>query len=230
MLQKSEWTGQHNLMLAFGSVWLLFAALPAYAWDESGADYVPDYNAILAEKISSNHLMLTEVRDISLMDAALNSPDESAMVLHSEKASVGNAPFANRYSAGWQMPMSATLRTGPVAQFAVDDSRVSCPKCEFVDGNHAGHIASLGWRVDSTLDWISPWAQVSYSHQLSDENASSLRDRPEEIGHESNWVDVSVGANVPFGQNMAAFASFSQTGAVVSGEQFIYSLGVSASF
>ena len=43
-------------------------------------------------------------------------------------------------------------------------------------------------------------------------------------------MEVSVGTNVPFGQNMAAFASFSQTGAVVSGEQFIYSLGVSASF
>ena len=84
--------------------------------------------------------------------------------------------------------------------------------------------------LDSTLDWISPWAQVSYSHQLNEDNVSALRDRPEEIGHESNWMDVSVGANVPFGQNMAAFASFSQTGAVISGEQFIYSLGVSASF
>jgi uncharacterized protein YhjY with autotransporter beta-barrel domain len=29
---------------------------------------------------------------------------------------------------------------------------------------------------------------------------------------------------------MAAFASFAQTGAVSSGEQFIYNLGVSASF
>jgi len=230
MLQKSQRTGQHILMLAFGGFWLLFMAMPASAWGQASGDNVADYNAILAEKISSNRLMLTEDRDISLMDAALNSPDEGVMVLHNETASVGNAPFANRYSAGWQMPMSETLRTGPVAQFAVDDSMMSCPKCEFVDGNNAGHIASLGWRVDSTLGWISPWAQVSYSHQLNYDSPAATRDRPEEINHESRWMDVSVGANVPIGQNMAAFASFSQTGAVISGEQSIYSLGVSASF
>lgn len=230
MLQKSQRTGQHIRMLAFGGVWLLFTAMSANAWGQASGDNVPDYNAILAEKISSNRLMLTENNDISLMDAVLNSPDEGAMVLHSETASVGNAPFANRYSAGWQMPMSQTVSTGPVAQFAVDDSHLSCPKCEFVDGNNAGHVASLGWRVDSTLGWISPWAQVSYSHQLNYDNPLATRDRPEEINQESRWVDVSVGANVPLGQNLAAFASFSQTGAVISGEQFIYSLGVSASF
>lgn len=230
MLQKSQRTDQHILMLALGGVWLFLTAAPASAWDQADALNVPDYNAILAEKISSNHLMLTENSNMSLMDAALNPPGQGAMALYSEKASVGNAPFANRYSAGWQMPMTPTVRTGPVAQFAVDDSRLSCPKCEFVDSNNAGHIASLGWRVDSTMGWISPWAQVSYSHQLNDDMTATPRDRQEDINHENSWVDVSVGANVPFGQNMAAFASFSQTGAVVSGEQFIYSLGVSASF
>ncbi len=231
MLQKSQRAGQHKIVLAFGGLWLLMLAGNAFAVDQEQKNILPDYNAILAEKISNNHLMLTENSQMSLMDAALNSPDSSAMVLHSETASVGAAPLVNRYSAGWSMPMSDALNTGPVAQFAVDDSALSCPKCQWIDSNNAEHIASLGWRVDSSLGWIAPWAQVSYSHLLKDENPSPTRDRIEDAaGRENNWVDVSVGANVPLGQNMAAFASFAQTGAVSSGEQFIYSLGVSASF
>ncbi|MBA0036523.1 autotransporter [Pantoea sp. BIGb0393] len=231
MLQKSQRTGQHKIALAFGGLWLFFLAGNAYAFDQSGQNSAPDYNAILGEKISSNHLMLTENADANLFDAALNSPNDNAIVMHSESASVGAAPFVNRYSAGWSMPMSAAVSTGPVAQFAVDDSTLSCPKCERVDSNNAEHIASLGWRVDSSLGWISPWAQVSYSHLVNEEFPSPSRERAEDInGRDNNWVDVSVGANLPLGQNMAAFASFAQTGAVSNGEQFIYSLGVSASF
>ncbi|KNC10461.1 autotransporter [Pantoea sp. RIT-PI-b] len=231
MLQKSQRTGQHKIALAFGGLWLFFLAGNAYAFDQSGQNSAPDYNAILAEKISSNHLMLTENADANLFDAALNSPNDNAIVMHSESASVGAAPFVNRYSAGWSMPMSAAVSTGPVAQFAVDDSTLSCPKCERVDSNNAEHIASLGWRVDSSLGWISPWAQVSYSHLVNEEFPSPSREHAEDInGRDNKWVDVSVGANLPLGQNMAAFASFAQTGAVSNGEQFIYSLGVSASF
>lgn len=231
MLQKSQRTGQHKIALTLSGWWLFFLAGNAYAFDQSSQNNAPDYNVILAEKISSNHLMLTENPEANLFDAALNSPNDYAMVMHSETASVGAAPFVNRYSAGWSMPMSEAVSTGPVAQFAVDDSTMSCPKCERVDSNNAEHIASLGWRVDSSFGWISPWAQVSYSHLVNEELSSPTREHADDMnGRENNWVDVSVGANMPLGQNMAAFASFAQTGAVSSGEQFIYSLGVSASF
>lgn len=231
MLQKSQRIGQHKIALAFSGLWLFFLAGNACAFDQDDQISAPDYNSILAEKISNNHLMLTENADANLFDAALNSPNDSALLVHSETASVGATPFVNRYSAGWSMPMSEAISTGPVAQFAVDDSTLSCPKCERIDSNNAEHIASLGWRVDSSLGWISPWVQVSYSHLVNEELPSPTRERAEDMnGRENNWVDVSVGANLPLGQNMAAFASFAQTDAVSSGEQFIYSLGVSASF
>ncbi len=231
MLQKSQRAGQYKIALASGGLWLLILAGDACALDQAQKSPAPDYNAILAEKISNNHLMFTENSKMSLMDAALTSPDSSAMVLHSETVSVGAAPLVNRYSAGWSMPMSNAVNTGPVAQFAMDDSTLSCPKCQWIDSNNAEHIASLGWRVDSRLGWITPWAQVSYSHLLNDDNAAPMRAGSDETtGRESHWVDVSIGANVPLGQNMAAFASFAQSGAVSSGEPFIYSLGVSASF
>ncbi|XXN63345.1 autotransporter [Enterobacter ludwigii] len=231
MVQKSQRTGQHKIVLAIGGLWLCFLAGNSYAYDQASPNSAPDYNAILAEKISNNHLMLTENPEANLFDAALNSPSDFAMEMHSETASVGATPFVNRYSAGWSIPMSKAVSTGPVAQFAVDDSTLSCPKCERVDSNNAEHIASLGWRVDSSLGVIMPWAQVSYSHLVNEELPSPTRERANDMnGRENNWVDVNVGANLPLGQHMAAFASFGQTGAVSSGEQFIYSLGVSASF
>ncbi|MBP2195829.1 autotransporter domain-containing protein [Pantoea cypripedii] len=233
MLQKSQRSGQHILALALVGVWLSACALPARAWDEGSQQHAPsasspDYDAILAEKISQNHLTLTGNNDRGLMDAALNPPDGAIINLHTEAASVGANPFANRLSAGWQMPMSEAISTGPVAQYAVDPSSLNCPQCEFIDRNNPDQVASLGWRVDSSLGWIAPYAQISYSHQLGEMNFTPRSD--EGIGRENNWMDVSVGANMPLGQHLSAFASFSQTGAMSSGEQFIYSLGVSASF
>ncbi len=58
MWQKSHRTGQHKIALAFGGWWLFFLAGNAFAFDQSSQNSAPDYNAILAEKISSNHLML----------------------------------------------------------------------------------------------------------------------------------------------------------------------------
>lgn len=230
MLQKSQRTGQHNLALAFASLWLLFVAAPACAWDQGDPRPAPDYNVILAEKISSNQLTLTENRQLSLMDAALNPPGGSGIILHSETASVGDAPLASRYSAGWSMPVNTAISTGPVAQFSVEDPRLNCPTCAQAEDHTAGHVASLGWRMDSALGGISPWAQVSYSHQLNEPDLLTSRDRPDASDRENHWMDVSVGANVPLGQNLSAFASFAQSGAESSGEQLIYRLGVSASF
>jgi uncharacterized protein YhjY with autotransporter beta-barrel domain len=231
MLQKSQRSGQHNLALVMGSAWLFAVSCPVLAWDETSQGQPvasPDYNAILAEKISQNHLMLTENGANNLMDAALNPPGEAMVNIHTEAASVGASPFTNRLSAGWQLPVNETITTGPVAQYAVDPSPLSCPQCELVDRSKDDHIASLGWRVDSSLGWIAPYAQISYSHQLGEMSFTPRSD--DGITRENNWMDVSVGANMPLGQHLSAFASFSQTGAMSSGEQFIYSLGVSASF
>jgi outer membrane lipase/esterase len=43
-------------------------------------------------------------------------------------------------------------------------------------------------------------------------------------------VDVTVGANMPLTDQVAAFATVSQTGGLSSGEQFMYNVGVSARF
>lgn len=229
MLQKSQCASRRLAALALSSALLFCSATPLFAWSGeilSSPDYRvrdrPDYDTILAEKISRNHLIVGNDARMNFLDAALNSP-QSAFTLRVEPV-----PTGTRYSAGWDMPLSASLTTGPVAQYAPATAPLSCPQCDFSrDG-----VATLGWRVDTRLGGIAPYAQLGYSYQPGDSLTGDTRDRPPDDSavREAGWVDVSVGAQIPLNHNVAAFASFSQNDALNNGEQFIYSLGVTASF
>lgn len=229
MLQKSQCASQRLATLGLSSALLFCSATPLFAWSgetlSSPDDRVrdrPDYDTILAEKISRNHLIVGSDARINFLDAALNSP-QSAFALRAEPV-----PTGTRYSAGWELPLSALLTTGPVAQYAPATTPLSCPQCDFSrDG-----VATLGWRVDTRLGGIAPYAQFSYSYQPGDSLTGESRERSSDdpAAREAGWVDVSVGAHIPLNHNVAAFAAFSQNDALNSGEQFIYSLGVSASF
>jgi len=229
MLQKSQCASQRLTALGLSSALLFCSATPLFAWSgetlSSPDDRLrdrPDYDTILAEKISRNHLIVGSDAQMNFLDAALNS-SPSPFTLRAEPV-----PTGTRYSAGWELPLGASLTTGPVAQYAPATAPLSCPQCDFSrDG-----VATLGWRVDSQLAWIAPYAQLSYSYQPGDGVAGEARDRlPDDpAAREAGWVDVSVGAHIPLNHHVAAFAAFSQNDALNSGEQFIYSLGVSASF
>ncbi|MDT0177596.1 autotransporter [Enterobacter sp. BRE11] len=229
MLQKSQCASQRLAALGLSSALLFCSVTPRFAWSgetlSSPGERVrdrPDYDTILAEKISRNHLIVGSDAGMNFLDAALNSP-LSAFTLRAEPVSTGT-----RYSAGWEMPLGASLTTGPVAQYAPATAPLSCPQCNFSRDD----VATLGWRVDTRLGAIAPYAQLSYSYQPGDSLIEESRDRSpvDATAREASWVDVSVGAQMPLNHNVAAFAAFSQNDAQSSGEQFIYSLGVSASF
>jgi len=229
MLQKSQCASQRLPALGLSSALLFCVATPVFAWNsatlssaDDGASGRPDYNTILAEKISRNHLIIGDDSHSAFLDAALNSP-QAAFTLRVEPALPGT-----RYSIGWDMPLGASLTTGPVAQYATAPAPLNCAQCDFRrDG-----VATLGWRVDSRLGWIAPYAQLSYSYQPGEGLAGEVRDRlaDDAAARQESWVDVSVGAQIPLNNKVAAFTAFSQSDALNSGEQFIYSLGVSASF
>ncbi|WP_082204247.1 autotransporter domain-containing protein [Winslowiella iniecta] len=166
--------------------------------------------------------------------------------IRSEKGSTDGKQLGARITAGWDFPVASWLTTGPTLQYALDYSKVSgyseqsdsFTAMRFNDQTYHSQIGAVGWRVDSQLGWVNPWAQVSYNHQFGDNvwraggglkstQTSFTRDTAQQ---DTNWVDVSVGANVPLGKDVAAFASLSQTGGLSSGEQFMYNLGVSARF
>lgn len=242
MLQKSERAGQQLFAWALMNAFFICVCFtrPAYGWEN--AEWVPDnpdgkarqphYNDILAEKMAHEQLVFEEETQNGLLNAALNSLSDPGLSLRAEPGNAGGQTLGTRFLAGWDMLLNNHWSTGPVAQYAPGQSRFNCLQCEFSDRASPDAIASVGWRIDSSFGWMSPWIQLSYSYQFGENNLAEENARSADtIGqHEDNWLDISVGAHMPINRRVAAFATFSQTGALSSDEQFIYSLGVSASF
>lgn len=163
-----------------------------------------------------------------------------------ERADTDGRQLGVRITTGWDFPIGDAITTGPIAQYAVDYSRVdgfeekdnNSTSMRFGDQNYHSQIGALGWRVDTQLGVVNPWAEVSYNHQFGDNvlratgsiKSTQTAFTREAAEQDDNWVNMTVGANVPLGESVAAFASVSQTGGLSSGEQFMYNLGVSARF
>ncbi|QCR34602.1 autotransporter outer membrane beta-barrel domain-containing protein [Nissabacter sp. SGAir0207] len=151
-----------------------------------------------------------------------------------------------RLTAGWDIPVAEWLSTGPLAQFAWDYSSVDgyserssrSTAMRFDDQTYHSQIGALGWRLDARFDRLNPYAELSYQHQFGDDvyragggiKSTQTHFTRTSATQDTNWVDVTVGANLPLTDNIDAFAAVSQTGGLSSGEQFMYNLGVSARF
>ncbi|MBW7981015.1 autotransporter outer membrane beta-barrel domain-containing protein [Enterobacillus tribolii] len=154
--------------------------------------------------------------------------------------------YGARITAGWDFPVTPAIKTGPVVQFALDYSHVDgyeengddSTAMRFSDQNYHSQVGALGWRLDTHFDVINPYAQITYQHQFGDDvytagggiKTSQTTFTRETATQDRNWTDVTVGANLPLTDNVAAFASVSQTGGLSSGEQFLYNVGLSAKF
>ncbi|QBX67567.1 autotransporter outer membrane beta-barrel domain-containing protein [Serratia quinivorans] len=163
-----------------------------------------------------------------------------------ETGSTDGKQWGARVTAGYDFPVTSYLTTGPMAQFAWDYSNVSgysedgndSTAMRFNDQTYHSQIGALGWRLDSNFGLFNPYAEVSYQHQFGDDvyraggglkstQTSFTRDS---ANQDKNWLDVTLGANMPLTDQVAAFATVSQTGGLSSGEQFMYNVGVSARF
>ncbi|MEX3241599.1 autotransporter outer membrane beta-barrel domain-containing protein [Serratia quinivorans] len=163
-----------------------------------------------------------------------------------ETGSTDGKQWGARVTAGYDFPVTSYLTTGPMAQFAWDYSNVSgysedgndSTSMRFNDQTYHSQIGALGWRLDSNFGLFNPYAEVSYQHQFGDDvyraggglkstQTSFTRDS---ANQDKNWLDVTLGANMPLTDQVAAFATVSQTGGLSSGEQFMYNVGVSARF
>ncbi|WHQ75461.1 autotransporter [Pantoea sp. Lij88] len=228
MLPRSGWKGL-RICCAVG---LFIFTQPTFARGGASApqhpEFLPDYDTILAEKIALTPLAFSD-ESRALFEAAINSPTASPIALHSETGSVGTTPLGKRYRAGVDMPIAPSLTTGPVAQYAVDPQQMNCLQCDYSDQQSREQSASVGWRIDSQQGWISPWAQLSY-HYLMADSPQNPRHETTNSTDQSNGIDVSIGAQMPLNDNLAAFASFSQSEALNNQDQQLYTFGFSASF
>ncbi|MGN7791105.1 autotransporter domain-containing protein [Enterobacter sp. 22452] len=185
-----------------------------YTWD---ADHQPRYEDILAERIKTSQ---------TGPGLALNSP---------------SGPTAEgSMSVGWNFPLAGNITTGPVmawrydgtAPMMINEFGDSVTTQGLTDPLWHASVSSLGWRVDTQYGDLRPWAQVSFNQQFGENQWKSQfgMSQTPAIAQNSSWMDVTVGTDMPFTTHMAAYASLAQGENTTTGEEFMYTLGVSANF
>jgi uncharacterized protein YhjY with autotransporter beta-barrel domain len=164
------------------------------------SDHQPRYEDILAERMKSSE----PVGGLAL-NQALAPPD-----------------LNHGMSVGWNYTLANGVTSGPVASLRSDLNAPPPTR----RSEESTYINTLGWRMDYQPLWgVHPWAQVSYNQSLTiDSNALISR------GKEGSWGDVTLGADMPLGSHLAAWATLSQADNVPSGENTLYLMGVSANF
>ena len=187
-----------------------------YTWD---SDHQPRYNDILEERIRSTQ---------NVAGPVVNLADQTAL------------DATSGMSVGWNFPLSRKVTTGPVAALHYDGSATSTYN-EFGDSVtsltltdpmwHAS-VSTLGWRVDSQFGDVRSWAQISYNQQFGENiwKAQSGLSRMTATTQDSNWLDVTIGADMLLNQHMAAYAALSQAENTTNSTDYLYTMGVSARF
>lgn len=163
-----------------------------------------------------------------------------------EQGSSGGKLMGLRVQTGWDLPLGEVITTGPVASYALDYVQAnayqergdSSSAMRFSDQTRHAQIGAAGWRIDTKGLWINPWAQVSYNHQFGDTDSAvsaglkSTRTsfRRTSAGQDKDWVDMAVGANLPFGETVTAFAAVSTVVGARDYHDVTWNLGLSARF
>lgn len=187
-----------------------------YTWD---SDHQPRYDDILEERIRSSQ---------NTPGVSLNLPDATPM------------DATSTMSVGWNIPLLKSVTTGPVAVWHYDSSASSMfnefsdgpSNLQFTDPLWHASVSSVGWRVDSHFGDLRPWAQISYNQQFGENlwKAQSGLNRLSASNQYGNWMDVTLGADMLLNPHMAAYASLSQSENMITGQNYLYSMGVSARF
>jgi len=163
-----------------------------------------------------------------------------------EQGSSAGKLMGMRLQTGWDLPLGDVVTTGPVASYALDYVKAdgyqelgdSSSAMRFSGQTRHSQVGAAGWRVDTKGLWINPWAQVSYNHQFGDTDSSvsaglkSTRTafRRTRAGQDKDWVDMAVGANVPFGDTVTAYAAVSTVAGASDYHEVTWNLGLSARF
>lgn len=163
-----------------------------------------------------------------------------------EQGNSGGKVLGMRVQTGWDLPASRYVTTGPVASYALDYTRVggyqeegnSSTSMRFGDQTLHAQVGSLGWRIDSKDLPVNPWAQISYNHQFGNSDSAvtaGLKSTRTAFtrssdGTDDNWINMAVGASVPLGAAVNAFAGVSAVAGNSETHQVTWNVGVNARF
>jgi outer membrane lipase/esterase len=187
--------------------------------------------------------------DLHYADLDFDSIQRSINIGPATRTEQGNSSgklLGMRVQTGWDLPLGRYITTGPIASYALDYGRVggysengnSSTSMRFSDQTLHSQIGAIGWRIDSQEWLINPWAQVTYNHQFGDTESTvraGLKSTQTSFAGtvasgDKNWLDMSLGANVPLGDTFNAFAGVSTIASNNDFHQVTWNVGVNATF
>ncbi|MDR0219685.1 MAG: autotransporter domain-containing protein [Enterobacteriaceae bacterium] len=163
-----------------------------------------------------------------------------------ESGSTKGKQWGARLSAGWDIPVADVVTTSPVIQFAWDKGEVdgyresgdNSTSMHFSKQDYTSKVGTLGWRVDSKLGRINPYASVQFNHEFGDSqyqlrsaiNATQSSFRVDSRKQSKDWRQYTLGANANLFGNIRGFASVTRNDGNSQDPNYNFSLGVNASF
>ncbi|NHB89875.1 autotransporter outer membrane beta-barrel domain-containing protein [Photorhabdus tasmaniensis] len=166
--------------------------------------------------------------------------------LRREKASTSGHQWGGRITAGWDIPLTSTVTTSPVIQYAWDKSYVKgyresgnhSTAMHFGDQRYDSQVGTLGWRVDTNFGRFNPYAEVRFNHQFGDKryqissaiNLTQTSFVSKSQKQDTHWREYTIGTNAVITKDWGAFASISRNDGDVQNHTYTFSLGVNASF
>ncbi|PQQ40124.1 autotransporter domain-containing esterase [Photorhabdus luminescens] len=166
--------------------------------------------------------------------------------LRKEHASTTGHQWGGRITAGWDIPLTSTVMTSPIIQYAWDKSYVkgyresgnSSTAMHFGDQRYDSQVGTLGWRLDTNFGRFNPYAEVRFNHQFGDRryqissatNSTQTSFVSKSQKQDTNWREYVIGMNAAMTKDWGAFASISRNDGDVQNHTYAFSLGVNASF
>ncbi|MDC9580545.1 autotransporter domain-containing protein [Xenorhabdus sp. PR6a] len=142
-----------------------------------------------------------------------------------ESGSTMGRQWGWRITAGWDIPITRYLTTSPIIQYAWDNGSIdgyretgnNSTTMHFGDQNYHSRVGSVGWRVDTKLGYLNPYASILFNHQFDDERytlRSAINSTKTSFvlpgeKQDRNRIQYTVGVNANLTDNFHAFAAVS---------------------
>ncbi|PHM33544.1 autotransporter domain-containing protein [Xenorhabdus innexi] len=163
-----------------------------------------------------------------------------------EIGSTTGKQWGARITANWDIPVIDMVTTSPIVQFSWDKGDVkgyresgdNSSAMHFSDQSYTSKIGTLGWRVDTQLGRVNPYASVQFHHQFGDTqykmrsalNSTKASFVMDSSKQNKDWREYTIGANANLFGNIHGFASVTRNEGSSQDPNYNFSLGINARF
>ncbi|CDG17697.1 autotransporter domain-containing esterase [Xenorhabdus doucetiae] len=231
------YTGNNNSTLTLGGDyqladnWLLGATLSRYKTEQdvtSHFNYAATGHIITAYTLWNyydNGWLSGDVHYSRTHYDNLSRSIQLGAATRRESGSTMGRQWGWRITAGWDIPITRYLTTSPIIQYAWDNGSIdgyretgnNSTTMHFGDQNYHSRVGSVGWRVDTKLGYLNPYASILFNHQFDDERytlRSAINSTKTSFvlpgeKQDRNRIQYTVGVNANLTDNFHAFAAVS---------------------